>query len=234
MSRKYDSRTTTFSPEGRLYQVEYAMEAISHAGLTLGIMASDGIALVAVRRKISGTLEEPHQVGHLVAAVAGLTADANILVKEARSKSLEYWRSFSSNIPIELLVQRIGNLKQGFTQMGGLRPFGVSLLYAGYDKSLGFQLYHSDPSGNYSAWKATAVGAQSQAAQSFLKNEFSEGLSLVEVKDLAFRTLRHVLIGDEEEANNEEDDIKAGDPTNADTMDELDLSDIVATGMFWF
>lgn len=65
MSRKYDSRTTTFSPEGRLYQVEYAMEAISHAGLTLGIMASDGIVLVAVRRKLSGTLEEPHQVNSI-------------------------------------------------------------------------------------------------------------------------------------------------------------------------
>ena len=115
--------------------------------------------------------------------------------------------------------------------MGGLRPFGVSLLYAGYDKSLGFQLYHSDPSGNYSAWKATAVGAQSQAAQSFLKNEFSEGLTLAEAKDLAFRTLRHVLIGDEED----EDTDKVGTKNNginAEMLSELDLSDIVATGMF--
>lgn len=160
----------------------------------------------------------------MVVAVAGLTADANILLNEARTKSLSHWKTFSKAIPIELLVQKIGNLKQGFTQMGGLRPFGVSLLYAGYDTTFGFQLYISDPSGNYSAWKATAVGAQSQAAQSYLKNEYSEGLTVIAAKELAFKTLKHVLVGENDQ------DVQTEMEKNSESS-ESDIFNVLATGI---
>lgn len=129
----------------------------------------------------------------MIAAVAGMTADASILVENARNTAQSYWRTFGCEMPVEQLVQRLGNLKQGYTQIGGLRPFGVSLLYAGHDSSQGFQLYLSDPSGNYAAWKATAVGSQSTIAQSILKNDFKEGCSLEEAKFLALKIMKKTL-----------------------------------------
>merc|ERR1712008_499352 len=153
-SRRYDSRTTTFSPEGRLYQVEYAMEAISHAGTAIGILGTDGVVLAA-EKKISSKLLEPAKSSekmymiddHVACAVAGITADANILINQAR-------------------------------------------LYAGWDKTWGFQLYASDPSGNYGGWKATSIGANSQAAQSLMKQEYkADSISLDEALKLAIKVL---------------------------------------------
>ncbi|CAG8476316.1 8415_t:CDS:10 [Diversispora eburnea] len=159
MARRYDSRTTIFSPEGRLYQVEYAMEAISHAGT----------------------------------ALAGITADANILINYSRQAAQQYLIGYNEDIPVEQLVQRLSNLKQGYTQYGGLRPFGVSFIYAGYDSHFGFQLYHSDPSGNYGGWKATCIGANNASAQSLLKQDYKDDISLKEAKELAAKVLSKTM-----------------------------------------
>jgi len=141
MARRYDSRTTTFSPEGRLYQVEYAMEAISHAGICVGILAKDGIVL-AVEKKITSKLlenissEKMYKVDdHLACAVAGITADANILINYARLAAQRYTLTYQEPIPVEQLIINICDRKQGYTQFGGLRPFGVSFLWAGWDKN---------------------------------------------------------------------------------------------------
>ena len=114
MSRRYDGRTTTFSPEGRLYQVEYAMEAISHAGTALGILASDGIVL-ACEKKITSKLLEPQKKSekmymideHVACAVAGITADANILINMARLHAQRYRFAYQEPQPVEQLVDRI-------------------------------------------------------------------------------------------------------------------------------
>jgi 20S proteasome subunit alpha 3 len=190
MARRYDSRTTIFSPEGRLYQVEYAMEAIMHAGTTIGILSSEEGIVLAAERKMASNLFEADQISlkkiypihksSLLAAVAGITSDANMLVKYARQVMLKHAATFGASdqpslyMPVEQLVQRVCNLKQGYTQMGGLRPFGASIIYAGYDEYFGFQLYQSDPSGNYAGWKATAMGANTSAAQSVLKNDYPD------------------------------------------------------------
>lgn len=104
--------------------------------------------------------------------VAGLTADANILIDQARLRAGRYEYQYCEPIPIEQLVEHVCNYKQAYTQYGGLRPFGVSFLFAGYDKHYGFQLYQSDPSGNYSGWKATVIGANNQAGKSLLKTDY--------------------------------------------------------------
>lgn len=96
---------------------------------------------------------------NILAGVAGITSDANSLVNYARNAAQRHLFTYDEEIPVEMLAQRMCDLKQGYTQYGGLRPFGVSLLYIGYDSVHGFQLYHSDPSGNYSGWKATCIGA---------------------------------------------------------------------------
>jgi len=179
MARRYDSSTTTFSPEGRLHQVEYAIEAINNAGTCVGILAQDGIVMASEKRVTSGLLapaktsEKTYKLSqHSACNVAGLTADANILIDQARLRAGRYAYQYCEPIPIEQLVEHVCNYKQAYTQYGGLRPFGVAFLFAGYDEHYGFQLYQSDPSGNYSGWKATVIGANNQAGKSLLKNEY--------------------------------------------------------------
>jgi 20S proteasome subunit alpha 3 len=126
---------------------------------------------------------------HLACAVAGITADANILINYARLAAQRYTLTYQEPIPVEQLIVNICDRKQGYTQFGGLRPFGVSFLWAGWDKNYGFQLYQSDPSGNYGGWKATAIGANNQAAQSILKQEYKNDMVLGDVVKLAIKVL---------------------------------------------
>eukprot|EP01096_Ripella_sp_DP13-Kostka_P004568 TRINITY_DN1690_c0_g1_i1.p1 TRINITY_DN1690_c0_g1~~TRINITY_DN1690_c0_g1_i1.p1 ORF type:complete len:251 (+),score=124.08 TRINITY_DN1690_c0_g1_i1:80-832(+) len=200
MARRYDSRTNIFSPEGRLYQVEYAMEAISHAGTAIGILAADGVVLAAEKRVVMDLLdagtksEKMYKIdNHVGCAVAGITADANILINYSRLYSQRYTYQYQETIPVEQLVQQLCNLKQSYTQYGGLRPFGVSYLYAGWDRHFKFQLYHSDPSGNYGGWKATAIGANNQTAQSMLKQEYNPEHDVNESLKLALRVVSKTM-----------------------------------------
>ncbi|KAJ8978986.1 hypothetical protein NQ317_001459 [Molorchus minor] len=190
MARRYDTRTTIFSPEGRLYQVEYAMEAISHAGTCLGILANDGILLAAERRNTNKLLGEKD----MVCSVAGITSDANVLTNELRLIGQRYLFQYGESIPCEQLVSWLCDVKQAYTQYGGKRPFGVSILYMGWDKHYGYQLYQSDPSGNYSGWKATCIGNNSAAAISSLKQEYKEGgMTLNDAKALSIKVLSKTL-----------------------------------------
>ncbi|CAD5208929.1 unnamed protein product [Bursaphelenchus xylophilus] len=199
MARRYDSRTTIFSPEGRLYQVEYAMEAISHAGTCLGILASDGILIAAEKRNVHKLLDDEvltekiYRISENIACtVAGITADANILINRLRYCAADYKYNYGEPIPCEELVQSLCNEKQRYTQIGGKRPFGVSLLYVGWDQHYGFQLYQSDPSGNYTGWKATCIGNNHQAAVSLLKQEYKSP-TLEEATKLAMKVLSKTL-----------------------------------------
>lgn len=196
MSRRYDSRTTIFSPEGRLYQVEYALEAINHAGTAIAIMSTEGIALVAERKTTSKLLEQDSNAEKMyilnentLCAVAGMTADAGILINYIRENSQEYLKIYNTEPLLENVVKKVCNLKQGYTQFGGLRPFGVSFLFAGYDKRFGFQLYTSNPSGNYSGWKATSIGSNNSSAQTILKQEYKDDLTLLDAKNLCLKVL---------------------------------------------
>ncbi|CAO3584958.1 unnamed protein product [Absidia cylindrospora] len=200
MSRRDHSRTTIFSPEGRLYQVEYAMEAISQAGIALGILATDGIVIAAEKKVTLKLLEQTASSekiyklnDNMICGVAGITADANILINWTRASAQRYLFSYNEDIPVEQLVQRLCDLKQGYTQYGGLRPFGVSFIFAGYDDHFGFQLYHSDPSGNYGGWKATCIGANNASAQSILKQDYKETMNLEEAKALAIKVLSKTM-----------------------------------------
>ncbi|KAM0061230.1 putative proteasome endopeptidase complex [Helianthus debilis subsp. tardiflorus] len=200
MSRRYDSRTTIFSPEGRLYQVEYAMEAIGNAGSAIGILSKDGVVLVGEKKVTSKLLqtststEKMYKIDdHVACAVAGIMSDANILINTARVQAQRYTFSYQEPMPVEQLVQSLCDTKQGYTQFGGLRPFGVSFLFAGWDKNYGFQLYMSDPSGNYGGWKAAAVGANNQAAQSMLKQDYKDDISREEAVQLALKVLSKTM-----------------------------------------
>jgi len=201
MSRRYDSRTTIFSPEGRLYQVEYAMEAIGHAGTCLGILAKDGVVLAAEKRSVHKLLDDVFTSEkiytldtNIACSVAGITSDANVLVTDLQRTAQRYKLSYQKNIPVEQLVIHLCDIKQAYTQFGGMRPFGISVLYMGWDEHYGFQLYMSDPSGNYGGWKGTCIGNNSQAAISMLKQEYKEDdTTLEEALRLAVKVLSKTL-----------------------------------------
>jgi len=183
-----------------LYQVEYALEAISHAGTALGILAKDGIVLAAERKVTSKLLEQDTSAeklytinDNMICAVAGMNADANILINYARQNAQRYLITYNEDIPCEQLVRRLCDLKQGYTQHGGLRPFGVSFIYAGWDHLRQFQLYQSNPSGNYGGWKATSVGANNASAQSLLKQDYKEDQTLQEACAMAVKVLSKTM-----------------------------------------
>ncbi len=128
----------------------------------------------------------------MICAVAGMTADANILINYARQAAQRYLLTYNEEIPCEQLVRRLCDLKQGYTQHGGLRPFGVSFIFAGWDAQWQFQLYQSNPSGNYGGWKATSVGANNASAQSLLKQDYKE-MDLKEACALAVKVLSKTM-----------------------------------------
>ena len=129
----------------------------------------------------------------MICAVAGMTADANILINYARQNAQRYLLTYNEDIPCEQLVRRLCDLKQGYTQHGGLRPFGVSFVYAGWDPQHQFQLYQSNPSGNYGGWKATSVGANNASAQTLLKQDYKDECDLKEACGLAMKVLSKTM-----------------------------------------
>lgn len=196
MARRYDSRTTTFSPDGRVFQVEYAMQAVGNAGTCLGILTTEGIVLGSERCRSSKLLDnvfptdKVYRVSeHMLCGVAGLSADAHVLVLESRMITQRYLMHYGYDIPCEQLVRQVSDVKQQYTQCGGKRPFGTSMLYVGWDEFDGYQLYRSDPSGNYSGWKATCIGKESVACISLLKQDYCESMTLTSALLLATKVL---------------------------------------------
>ena len=126
---------------------------------------------------------------HILAAVSGVVSDANILIDQGRLHSQRHLYSRCTPILVEQLVRGIADRKHVYTMQGSSRPYGGSMMYAGYDSSMGYQLYCSDPSGNYAAWRANATGKNSVNARSILKDEYSEELNLKEATALAVKVL---------------------------------------------
>merc|ERR1711988_1319641 len=175
-------------------------EAIGHAGAAIGILGTNGVVLAAEKKTTSSKLESDKTSEkmymidqHIACAVAGIRADANILINHARLTAQRHQFKYDEAMPVEQLIQQICDLKQGYTQFGGMRPFGVSFLFAGYDKHFGYQLYQSDPSGNYGGWKATAIGANHSSAQSILKQEYKEDMDLKAALLLAIKVLSKTM-----------------------------------------
>ncbi|KRZ02573.1 Proteasome subunit alpha type-4 [Trichinella zimbabwensis] len=181
----------------RLYQVEYAMEAINHAGTCLSLISKEGIIMVAENRITNKLLDDEASQekiyrlnSDIICSVAGITADANVLVAMLRQQAQKYRVQYGESIPVEFLVSGMCDYKQAYTQYGGKRPFGVSILYGGWDTHFGYQLYQSDPSGNYTGWKASCIGNNSQAAIPFLQQDYDyETATMDSIKNLAMKVM---------------------------------------------
>ena len=126
---------------------------------------------------------------HILVSVSGIVADANYLVDMGRLHCKRHTYSQKTPIYVEEIVKYLANHKHAYTQYGSSRPFGVSLMYAGYDSTCGFQLYSSDPSGNYAAWKAQATGKNSVNSVSTLKEDYVENMTLIDGIAMAAKVL---------------------------------------------
>ena len=194
----YDRAITVFSPDGRLFQVEYALESVNRGATILGITCSEGVVLGA-EEKIETKLQDTNFTwklyevdDHLGAAVVGLGSDARILIDQARVYSQSNRLMYDEPIDIEILTKRVGDIKQLYTQHAGVRPFGVSIIFGGVDKT-GNRIYATDPSGSYRSYKAVAVGIGRETVETMLKEEYREDSNLDEAINLAVRCLTKAL-----------------------------------------
>ena len=195
----YDRAITVFSPDGRLFQVEYAREAVRRGATTAGVVYDSGVVLVADRRIPNPKLAEPaslekiHQIDeHIGCATAGLVADARVLVDYARLAGQINRVTYSEPISVELLVRRICDYKQQYTQFGGVRPFGTALLVGGYDDS-GVHLFETEPSGSMTSFKADSTGGNKAPVIELFEQKYKPGMDQDQAVLLALEGLRQSL-----------------------------------------
>lgn len=192
----YDRAITVFSPDGRLFQVEYAREAVKTGSTSIGIVSKDGVALVAHKRIpspliVGASHEKIFQLdSHAMASSSGLVADARKLVDFARLEAQKHRLTFDEEIPIEMLAKHIGDHIQFYTQYAGVRPYGVSLLVAGTDGAS--RLYETDPSGALFEYKATAIGSGKKQVEELFEKEYKDGISMDDALKLSLKALKKV------------------------------------------
>ena len=195
----YSFSLTTFSPQGKLLQIDYAMQAVNKVGgIAIGIKASDGICLVTERRSIPlldvesaqkmQTLDE-----HVGCVYSGMVADARLLFTKARQHCQQYKATYGIPIPVGQLVRKIADCVQEYTQSNGVRPFGCCLLVSGVD-DMGHHLYQIDPSGLFIAWKATAIGKGAPNAKTTLEKRYTADMEVEDAIGTAIKSLENEYV----------------------------------------
>lgn len=199
---EYDRGVNTFSPEGRLFQVEYAIQAVKLGSTAVGIRTKEGVIL-AVEKRLTSSLLESSSVekilevdSHIGVAMSGLIADARTLVDHARVEAQNHRFTYNEPMPTAALTQAVCDLALSFGEDGDdkkmSRPFGVALLIAGYDGDEPY-LYYADPSGTFARYHAKAMGSGGEGAQSTLQEKYAPSLTLLEAEVLALSTLKQVM-----------------------------------------
>jgi proteasome alpha subunit len=196
----YDRAITIFSPDGRLFQVEYALETVKRGSTVLGIACPEGVVLAAEERTTS-RLQDPNfswkifEIDeHVGAAISGLGSDARVLINQARIYAQSNKLTYDEPADIEVLSKRVGDVEQMYTQYGGIRPFGVSIIFGGVDKR-GCKVLQTDPSGAVWAYKAASVGAGSETVKGILEKKYRDDLTLEQAILLAVECLSKVVEG---------------------------------------
>ncbi len=191
----YDRAITVFSPDGRLFQVEYAREAVKRGTTTVGLKFKDGAVLI-VDKRIASRLMEPRSIEkifqideHIGCATSGLVADARVLVDHARVTAQISKITYDERISVEMLVKKICDYKQNYTQYGGVRPFGTALLIAGVDDQ-GVHLFETDPSGALVSYKAGSIGAGRNVVMEVFEEQYQEGMEMEDAIVLGLKALK--------------------------------------------
>jgi proteasome alpha subunit len=193
----YDRAITVFSPDGRLFQVEYAMELVNRGATILAISCSGGVIIGA--EETVDPLEESQYSwkifkidDHVGAAIVGLSSDARILIDQARVHAQSNKLTYDEPIDTEVVTKRICDIKQLYTQHAGVRPFGVSMIFAGVDKT-GNRVFGTHPSGTYRGYKARTEGAGRETVFNILKEEYKEEMNLKDATKLVVKCLVKAL-----------------------------------------
>lgn len=229
---EYDRGVNLFSPEGRLFQVEYAIEAIKLGSTALGIQTSEGVVL-AVERRITSPLIIPKSIEkifevdkHIGCAMSGLIADSRTMVDKARVEGQNHWFTYNEQMSVESLTQSLSNLALAFGNRdydkGAMsRPFGVALLIGGVDEK-GPQLFHLDPSGTFLRYDAKAIGSASEGAQQSLQEVYHKSMTLKEACTHALSILKQVMEEKLSSTNVELATITAADNFKMFSKEEID------------
>ncbi|GAW09640.1 20s proteasome subunit [Lentinula edodes] len=182
MSRtSYDRYLTVFSPEGRLYQVEYAFKAISGSGHTSVAVRGKDTSVVITQRKVPDKLLDASTVTHLFSitptigcVMTGLIADARQQIARARSEAADHRHKYGYEMSPDQLARRIANINQVYTQRAGMRPFGIAMILIGIDAEYGPQCFKLDPAGYFVGYHATAAGQKQQEAMNHLEKKWKK------------------------------------------------------------
>ncbi len=175
----YDRTATMFSPEGTILQVEYAQKTVRLGSSSIGMICSDGLFILADKRSedkliVSKSANKIYEIdSHIIASAAGIVSDARVLIEKAQVLAQQHRVTYDSPIEPELIVKEISNIKQQFTQYGGARPFGVSLMTAGLNQDKP-ELYVSDVTGNYFSYYADAIGDSDEKIKEKLREKYKK------------------------------------------------------------
>jgi len=193
----YDRAATMFAPDGHILQVEYAEKTIRLGSASIGIVCSDAVVIVSDRRKKDSLIveESANKINevddHIICVAAGISSDARVLVDKARMLAQQHRVTYDSAPSTESIVRDIADVKQQFTQYGGARPFGVSMMFAGINGEP--QLYTTDITGNYLRYKANVIGENDEKIRKLLRAKYAKGLNSREGLKLALDIFKEVL-----------------------------------------
>ena len=194
-SRGYDRALTVFSPEGRLFQVEYALEAVRRGTIAIAVKSQNDVCICA-QIKIPSKLMDANSIDkifqvddHIGVAISGLHADSRALVNYARVQAQSFRLTYDEPVRLNLLAKTIADMAQQYSQFGGIRPFGCALFFIGIDAS-GPQIFTTSPSGIYRSFKAYALGSGEAAAREYLIENYKDGMTFGEIVDLNLKTLK--------------------------------------------
>ena len=193
----YDRASTVFSPDGRLLQVEYARKTIRAGSTAVGVTCKEGVLILADKRVVeklivAKSVEKIFQIDeHIGASASGILSDGRILIEKAQVAAQQHKVTYDSPISTETLVKDICNTKQMYTQVGGARPFGVSIMFMGVGDSN--HIFVTDPTGTFFEYKATAIGEKDNDVKAILNKDYKESMTLDQSLKLAMGALKKTL-----------------------------------------
>ena len=192
-SRGYDMTPTMYSPDGRIYQVEYAIETVKRGAIAIGLQAKDGVVMAVEEKsrdlQVEDITQKIFQVDdHIGIAAAGYIPDARILVDTARFFSQSNKLTYDESVEIETVAKHLADQSHQFTQYSGVRPFGVALIIAGIDRK-GTRIFVTDPSGTYVPYAAVAIGGNSDEVTDFLEKNYKKEMSMDDAMSMAISAI---------------------------------------------
>jgi len=194
----YDRAAIMFSPDGHLLQVEYAEKTVRLGSASIGFSCKDGVLIISDRRTrdkliVENSANKIYEIDeHIMGSAAGILSDARMLIERSQLLAQQHRVTYDSGIDVESIIKEISDIKQQFTQYGGARPFGVSIMVTGISGNSS-KLFVSDVTGNYFGYKASAIGENDEKIKEILREEYSENLSIEDAIKLGFKIFKKIL-----------------------------------------